>query len=473
MCGIFGFFGEHQPNMSIIKTLGVLNELERGGNGYGFFWKNNVYKSMSTIGSDFDRAFVNHRIAHKDVNDNLFLGHARKASMLLNIDLKSCHPHQYTKDGVTTTAVHNGTISNYKELAINYINNNDLFSDSQILTIRLLEDRDKNFKVLHDYEGSATIVWTYSDEPDYLYVYKGDAMNTIDTRPLNFLNLENGFYFSSDQKHLEYVFGTEVKILTIKPGFVYKINKKFESTAVKQIGPKYKKVQYAYANDADDFYNNKQSPKNKVKGKTVPHILDKMIITVKGNHSGRNFYFENLFLYDNGGVLLTGIYKFIPDENRLEKVNVTNYNQMANIINTLYKQDGRPTKKDINIDDLLDYNYFSIMEGMFITSFAPIYSKKTHGSDHLKAPYFLNDSMIIDKNQRLLRTNKNSLAHGSYRIPILDIIITVHQGNVTSVTGLDSKKHLNYETFAKSNDNDTDTFDDYLQKLNVAMSLVL
>lgn len=204
-CGIFGQINKHKQgkfNFPAFTTLGIAND-SRGGDSCGIF-----IDGKTEYGIDKTKLFVNFMNNSKLLNStnkcHIALGHCRKASVG-NIDLQRAQPVVIynDKDEVEFVVIHNGTISNYKELAKKYIPNINIqgMSDSQVMTHIFYHT---GFNVLNEYCGGAVfvIVDYRSGEPE-VYAFKGKSKmyytstNDTEERPFYFTVTNQSLYFSS------------------------------------------------------------------------------------------------------------------------------------------------------------------------------------------------------------------------------------------------------------------------------------
>lgn len=193
-CGIIGFSGNNKDsnfNKEIIKSLLIINFYERGKDSVGLFSpKNNIIKKALDI-KDFLKENYNNV-----VEDNIFLGHVRKASSGQTND-KNAHPFL----AGNIILVHNGTITNKWELSNKYDNNTICDTDSEELAHCINKDyqaskQEPEYKSLSLYKGTATVMW-YNKDNEYLYVFKDKE------RELYYGLKDEGMYISSNRDALE------------------------------------------------------------------------------------------------------------------------------------------------------------------------------------------------------------------------------------------------------------------------------
>ena len=163
MCGIWAIINrEPEPfDYQTFCTLGCAND-RRGGDSCGVFIDG---KTEYGIGdkSLFEAFFWTSELLNNTNTATIALGHDRKASVGMPINLQNAHPIVIEEDvpvgegeeprkEIKFVMVHNGTIYNYKELAKKHIPNVDItgMTDSQVLA-RLLYYSGYDF--LAEYNG--------------------------------------------------------------------------------------------------------------------------------------------------------------------------------------------------------------------------------------------------------------------------------------------------------------------------------
>lgn len=244
-CGIFAFCGPTNLSKNIYsmvlantKILGLYND-DRGGDNAGIMINNNVYRT-----SGFQRTFKDLiksvPLENPDPKEStVIIGHCRKGSVGSKEHINA-HPFEIFKSDNDAdfymTGVHNGTVSNWEELAEKYhIDPKSMNNDSKtLLTIisrqRNLKKKSPVYKVLEQYEGFGTFIWYFQDEPDTMYVFKGaskkySAGPVVEERPLFFYEcpITKGIYFSSLEDPLIMISGDKTKVKNLTCNKVYKI----------------------------------------------------------------------------------------------------------------------------------------------------------------------------------------------------------------------------------------------------------
>jgi len=243
-CGIFAFAGPSDLSkelsylvLSNIKMLGLYND-ERGGDNAGIAINNNILHTTA-FKYKFKSLIENHELDVLDSSQcSIIIGHSRKAS-IGGKGHENAHPfaiYNSKKDKNWYMAgIHNGTITNYKDLIKDYcLDPEDFKNDSktvlQILSRQRKMKKKKQYSVLEKYEGGGVFMWYFRDEPDTIYIFKGAhkrynySADEEEERPLFFYRcpITNGFYFSSLKDPLA-VIGGKDNVKSFKTNTVIKI----------------------------------------------------------------------------------------------------------------------------------------------------------------------------------------------------------------------------------------------------------
>jgi len=192
-CGLTGFSGKDNFDITKLKFLLYWNSVERGRDATG------LYTLESGIVKDNEEAkkfIINAKKIDKINPSNLLIGHVR-AKTVGNNTVANAHPFEYGD----LVGAHNGSLTNHLALIRQYgfkMTNYDV--DSQVLISALNENlKDSgsdDFKVLSEYEGAAALL-IYNKKEGILY-----AMHDKE-RPL-FYGYDNGnMYISSIKESLE------------------------------------------------------------------------------------------------------------------------------------------------------------------------------------------------------------------------------------------------------------------------------
>lgn len=244
-CGIVGFSGKNNFDVSKVEILGLINDMQRGGDSVG------IYTPSMGIKKDTENAlsfFLN--VKNNVEPDKLLISHYRKKSVGSNT-VNNAHP--YKEEGLILC--HNGTLTDYYKLSREYdISYSDWNTDSHLLTFILgksFED-GKYPEILERYSGSAALLFSRENE-DSLYMYRDY------NRPLFYgIIEEEGIYISSIKDSLAYIGCKDItavpteKIVKIQNGeIVDKISK-----PVKQITSSYNNTSNYNNTSFKNFNNN-------------------------------------------------------------------------------------------------------------------------------------------------------------------------------------------------------------------------
>lgn len=195
MCGIFGYVGKKEPNVTKIKILGLYNQ-SRGEDACGIFINNQVIH-----GNDSKKTwkkFIEGTYLETPTENFTILAHTRKASSG-GTDKKFTHPYEiftnkrqkYPK----LVGVHNGTINNWHSFKIKHELEGEL-NDSKTLFSVLAK---KDVTILEDYDGGAAFLASSPNEKNTLWVFKGASLKNNYWNKQNLLELPH-----SDSKHSEF-----------------------------------------------------------------------------------------------------------------------------------------------------------------------------------------------------------------------------------------------------------------------------
>ena len=208
MCGIWCVINQEVApfDYQSFCTLGAAND-RRGGDSCGVFIDGKVEYGIDKK-ARFEDFFWDSELLNNTATARFALGHDRKASVGMPVNLKNAHPIIITEpiqnddnskpeEEIKFVMVHNGTIYNYKTLAKKYIPDVDItdMTDSQVLA-RLIYY--SGFDFLAEYNGgTAFIAIDYRTEDPTVLIWKGASKEYSssgkieDERPL-FCNITNG-----------------------------------------------------------------------------------------------------------------------------------------------------------------------------------------------------------------------------------------------------------------------------------------
>lgn len=400
-CGIFAWAGTNvkQFNKAKYDIQGLYNN-SRGGDSSG----------VSTDGEIYHGTLLN-----KNYNDFIVgsgytpprtipvvIGHTRKSSSG-GISAINAHPFGFGdhNDGFEFIGVHNGTLHNQDELAVDYGVEETLYTrnnfgvkvvdrkkiDSEVLLECIYQSG--NFKVLSDYIGGAALLFTNTKEPNVLYAFRGSSKiekhgvkTLIDERPLYYYQeAKNSVYISSMPESLVAIGANIETVEEFDENTVYKITNgnvlhaekiplsradahQRASYSYQGVGSRINAQTSAFVNNACGFepkngkYANGAKNKRELRqaalnAKKNPVITSTQISGPINIHeeeivkTGKNpIYFNKLRYYRNGH-LLNGVYTWV------DKYGLVLLTENAELV-------------EQERDNLMD-KAFSVEAGMFVT----------------------------------------------------------------------------------------------------------
>lgn len=211
MCGLFGFIGKDKVafNKFLFCELGIDND-SRGGDSCGIF-----IDGKSEYGIDDKKKFKDFYIESELIESSnkvkIAIGHDRKTSVGVT-SLENAQPVIITNDNneVDFVLIHNGTISNYKELCDKYLENAEGYTDSQVMAYIMYF---WGYDVLSEYIGTGaflTVDYRQNKKRNpIVHFFKGKSkkyssyLNPEEERPLYLIKDRNGYWFSSLKEHLD------------------------------------------------------------------------------------------------------------------------------------------------------------------------------------------------------------------------------------------------------------------------------
>lgn len=209
MCGIVGAITSENANNIVLEGLKRLEY--RGYDSCGITYKEN---DSLVVNKSVDR-IADLMMQVKD-DSSISFGHTRWATHG-GVNIENAHPH-LTLDN-KMAIVHNGVIENYCELKKQYVNSEQLQSetDTEILLYTLYyfyeETKDMNLaiqKFMDVVEGSYALIVHLTDDADKLYVIKnksplligkGENLLTISSDPSAVIDKVSNFYQMEDKKY--------------------------------------------------------------------------------------------------------------------------------------------------------------------------------------------------------------------------------------------------------------------------------
>lgn len=393
-CGIYAWAGKDikQFNADKFNILGLFN-IERGKDSCGISYDGEIYTGIGKdkLYSDF--------ILERDIQLTKYptiIGHTRQASYGNIVNEHNAHPFGFgeNNNGYEFIGCHNGTLYNDDVLAKRYnvetreekitVNAHGTKTyeyrskiDSEILLEIIYSS--KSFDVLAEYNGGAALVFSNTNEPNVIYVWKGASkeFNYVsqpvkEERPLCYYKeSKNSLYISSLANSLLAIGGKLNKtVFTFDENTVYKITDGDISKAVKikvdREGATQKKevptTTYGHTSStrtrSKDYYDSFDHrayddcwewdsdlgdyklitpapktiiPNPNIIGNTnnkvistvrVPNIYTELLLHNQNEYGGKT-YFNKLRFWKNGH-LLSGIYTFVKGYGyyRLDEYNV-------------------------------------------------------------------------------------------------------------------------------------------------------
>ena len=287
MCGIFAWSGKDPKkfNKDKFDKLGIFN-IDRGKDSCGVSFDGEVYYGLNTE-KLYSKFIVNREI--KPLKYPVVIGHTRQASVGNIVNERNAHPFGFgnnSEGNYEFVGCHNGTLYNHKDLASTFKidtaetikvqsdhNPNGFYEsvrqkiDSEILLEIIY--KTKNFKVLSQYNGAAALVFTNTNEPNVIYVWKGASKwydytnyHVEEERPLFYYKeTKNSLYISSIQESLETIGGVaNVNLFTFSPNTIYKITdgdvEHAEKTKISRNNAFQKEIITTYGKKSNNYYNN-------------------------------------------------------------------------------------------------------------------------------------------------------------------------------------------------------------------------
>jgi len=266
-CGLVGFSSiDYYFSKDKIAQLLYWNQ-ERGKDATGIYspdtgLKKSLKKAEDYLAEDF----------WADIKEDItFIGHVRQATYGAN-NINNCHPFQYGN----IVLAHNGTLDLPWVLCNNLgLNSMDYQVDSQVLAASL--NKEQNIRCLSKFEGAAAIIFTDTNTPDILYVYRNKE------RPLFRGIGEEGMYISSIEKSLKAIGCRDIKefkedyFYTIKEGKVKShqkiVKSPFPSTIIKSNASNTNRQRYRHIRHIGEMYMGEHDDETRTVADVIPESV--------------------------------------------------------------------------------------------------------------------------------------------------------------------------------------------------------
>lgn len=285
MCGITGFIGR-RVDLAKLKLIAVWND-ERGKHSCGIYYDKKVFHGDGQE-SKITSFLTTHVLPSKLENPGLILAHSRFATMGAH-DKGNAHPIRLSlnegnllvnkKEGETVlVGVHNGKIINWYDMRDKNLNEMpylEFNTDTKVLMGLLYLNKENPEKILSNYRGAASLLYTYDEKT--LHIFRG-AAGDKEERPLHFIEMPEGYYFSSMAEPLLAIRTKDTqKVLIASPNTLYTFTQK-EGIVSKVIIPREKGMD----EEEVKIYNTKKKinevnyvgKNSKVKDRRYPHLDD-------------------------------------------------------------------------------------------------------------------------------------------------------------------------------------------------------
>ena len=355
MCGIFAWAGKNPAKFSKDKfdLLGIINE-SRGTHSCGVTSDGDIKVGIDS--NKVYRDFIQNVKYEKPEIYPYVIGHTRHATFGSHT-VHNAHPFGY--GGIPRkvkgedewfyefVGVHNGSLLNHKDLikdrdidlqVTSKKDNTTTIHRTKIDSEVLLECiyKDKDWKVLSEYNGAAALIFANNNEPNVVYFYHGackeynyKSSKVEEERPLYYYKeTRNSLYISSIEDSLLLIGGTEKTIGQFDHNTVYKVTNGNIEKAVKfkiSRAKNFKKETWSSSSNSHNNCNftptqdtySKQAktsyPSNNTNKKGALNSTEN-IYDEKVNHNvyGNKIYLEKL-RYCRNGHLINGIYCYIKE----------------------------------------------------------------------------------------------------------------------------------------------------------------
>lgn len=233
MCGIFGCVNSRARafDYSTFCTLGIAND-SRGGDSCGIFIDGHYEYGAKGDDKWFQNRFLDNKYLKNLKTSTIAFGHCRKASVG-KIDETTAQPVVITNEAgkVEYVLMHNGTIQNYKELALKYIPDVDItgMTDSQVMAKIFYYT---GYKALSEYIGCAVFaIADYRGKKPKVLFFKGASKKDKNSKEAT---EERPLYYCVDPIKGELIFSSIASYLfALRPNlttWILSLNTIFEFT---------------------------------------------------------------------------------------------------------------------------------------------------------------------------------------------------------------------------------------------------
>lgn len=238
MCGLAGFNGAKADPLKI-RVLGNMNE-SRGKHSCGIANMKEVHKGVGQ-NAEFSSFVKDKSLIFKQ--NTTVLVHTRHATVGKH-SLENAHPFLIKANKKRSIMfAHNGTLICLNELEEEFNFKNVYGTDSEFLGNLICRFGPE--KVLPKYKGAAALTWYYLNEPNVLYMWKGESKEfyhsekTSVERPLHIVYTPEGMYYSSEKEPLDYICNNESTVYTIHSNVLYRFKDgKIDSKEALERNPK-------------------------------------------------------------------------------------------------------------------------------------------------------------------------------------------------------------------------------------------
>lgn len=228
MCGLAATITINKNiDLAKLKLLSIFLR-SRGKHSTGIFYNREITKDVEAYQSDFGdplNFFAKHWFSTPKNPLKVSFVHNRFATRGER-NKENAHPFEYDVNGVRHVFAHNGTIENIEELCAEYgLNFLDFKVDSKALGYIIAH---YGFDVLSKYKGAAAFMYWRSDEPDSLYIWKGQSRQEADTeeieRPLYYAIKNNSVFVASESQAIVTAIDIdESKVISVPVNTIFRI----------------------------------------------------------------------------------------------------------------------------------------------------------------------------------------------------------------------------------------------------------